>query len=287
MNSLSTSDISSLFGEQTVGLLLDGLQVENLVQRLYEWSGLAQVDVLYHGTQWAEISQCSPCLVRISRHDDPVLRQFLANSQKDWGYLLLSDGTWEELLAHLRWLTSIQPAQDEDMYLRISAPAVARALFSAEHNPGADLFGPCQQVIVRNASLDIWIQYQRSGDKTKPSYEQPFTPNESQWDALKGETFHQSIGELYQHMQHFFPGYRLDLTPQERLEHIEQLVDLAICGGFTSKRDIWLYANVFGFLGGNIEQHPDILERLTTRSESTPFQRVNQAAELAAERSAQ
>ena len=289
MNKPSMSPVTQLPDDfpwdQTVGLLLDALQVDNLLQQLYEWSGAPQVHLLYHGTQWDELSRISPCLIRLRDQDDPVLLQFLANTSKLWGYLLVSDGPWDELLAHMRWLTSFQPPQDEEMFLRISDPAVAQALFAAEHYPAAELFGPCQQVIVANAPLEGWTQFKRIGEKAIPKHDKPFMVSEGQWKALKAVTFAKSMRALYQHMQRFFPGYRADLTPAQRLDHIHQLAGSAIAAGFESEREIWLYANVFGFLGDEaLEQHPDILELLTVRSELTTHQRVHRAATLAAER---
>ena len=271
--------------DQTVGLLLDALQVDNLLQRLYEWSGAPNVHLLYHGTQWDELSRISPCLIRLRDQDDPVLLQFLANTAKLWGYVLVSDGPWEELLAHMRWLTSFQPPQDEEMFLRISDPAVAQALFAAERYPASELFGPCQQIIAANAPFEGWTQFRRIGEKTIVKYDKPYMASEAQWTALKVTTFAKSMRALYQHMQRFFPGYRADLTPAQRLDHIHRLAGSAIAAGFESEREIWLYANVFGFLGDEaLEQHPDILELLTVRSELTTHQRVHRAATLAAER---
>jgi hypothetical protein len=269
---------------QTVGLLLDAIQVKNLLQRLYQWNPAPRVSVLYHGTRWAEISRLSPCLVRLHDPDDPVLLQFLAHTQELWGYLLVSDGSWDELVAHIRWLTCFHPPQGEDMYLRISDPAVALALFAAERAPGLDLFGPCQQIVVSNAPRDGWAQLKRPGEKYIPQYDKTFVASDAQWRALKGVAFDKSMGALYQHMQRFFPGYRAELTSEQRLERIHQLARSAIEKGFETKQEIWLYANVFGFLGDNVlEQYPDIAELLTVRSELSTLERIDRAASMAAD----
>ena len=270
--------------DKTVGLLLDAIQVKNLLQRLYQWNPEPRVSVLYHETRWAEISRLSPCLVRLHDADDPVLLQFLAHTQELWGYLLVSDGSWDDLLAHVRWLTCFKPPQGEDMYLRISDPAVAHALFAAERDPGPDLFGPCQEIIVGAATRDGWTQLKRPGDKYIPQYDKPFMASDAQWVALKGVAFDKSMGELYQHMQRFFPDYRAELTSEQRLKHIHQLARSAIKRGFETEQEIWLYANVFGFLGDDVlELHPDIAELLTVRSELSTLERVDRAATMAAE----
>lgn len=270
---------------QTVGLLLDALAVENLIQRLYEWCDAPHIDLLYHRTQWVEISHLSPCLVHITHPEHPVLKQFLANIQEQWGYLLFSDAPWTQLLDHLRWLTSIQPAQADEMFLRISDPVVAHALFAVDLHPGTQVFGPCSQIIVVNTPLSGWQQYQRLGDTPPPQYRKPYRPGEAQWTALQAAAFRKSIGELYLHLQEFFPDYKVDLTPAQRLTHLHQLANSAIEQGFEDKRDIWLYANVFGFLGDqDMNLHTDIVELLTVKSDLTPFQRVDRASELAAQR---
>lgn len=270
--------------DQTVGLLLDAIQVKNLIQRLYQWSPAPKVSVLYHGTRWAEISRLSPCLVRLHDSDDPVLLQFLAHSQELWGYLLVSDGSWDELLTHMRWLTCFKPPHGDEMYLRISDPAVAHALFATQRDPGLDLFGPCQQITVTNLTRDGWTQFKRLGDKHIPQYGKPFMANDAQWVALKGVAFDKSMGALYQHLQRFFPGYRAELTPEQRLERIHQLARSAIEKGFETEQEIWLYANVFGFLGDDVlRQHPGIAELLTVRSELSTLERVDRAATIAAE----
>lgn len=271
--------------DDTVGLLLDALQVKDLLRRVYEWSPACQIDVLYLGTQWASISHCSPCLIRLRDREDPVLLQFLANTQHQWGYVLVSDGSWQQLLTHMRWLTSFQPPQFEEMYLRISDPAVARALFGADDYPRSKLFGPCQQIIVANTLLAGWTHFRRPSEVAMPTYKKPYTASDAQWAALQAVAFDKSIAALHLHMQRFFPEHGADLDPRQRLEHLHQLARSAIERGFESEREIWLYANVFGFLGDDeLVQHPDITELLNVKSELTSFQRVERAAELAAQR---
>ncbi|MBC3950595.1 DUF4123 domain-containing protein [Pseudomonas folii] len=274
--------------DKPVGLLLDAIQVENLLRSLYEWSPAPEAHVLYNGTRWACISQLSPCLVRIRDDQNPILQQFLANTAGSWGYLLVSDGSWDDLLAHMRWLTSIRPAEHDDMYLRISSPDVAHAIFAPEHHPDAKLFGPCQTVLVTQHPLPGWRQYPRPGERPSLRPVESFIPNDEQWAALQTVAYRMSVNQLYSHMSRFFPDYLSDLPPERRLERIHQLVESAIERGFRTRREIWLYANVFGFLGDEgLQSHPDIVELLNRKSDLTPHQRVDRAATLAAQRSTQ
>lgn len=271
--------------DKPVGLLLDALQVENLLYRLYEWSPAPEVDVLYSGTIWAGISQISPCLVRLRTEDDPILLQFLAHAADNWGYLLVSDGSWEDLLAHMRGLTRFCPTQHDDMYLRISHPDVAHALFAPEHHPGVEVFGPCQTILAIQSPLPEWRQYQRPGDRPLSRPDKLFTPNEAQWAALEAIARRRSMDELYQHVNRFFPQYLADLPAEQRMERIHQLVASAREQGFRTRRDIWLYVTIFGFLGDEgVQARPDIVELLTNTSGLTAHQRINRAATLAQQR---
>jgi hypothetical protein len=271
---------------QTVGLLLDAIQIKDLLRRLYEWSGAPEFDVLYTSTQWAEISNLSPCLIRVRDPYDPALQAYLANTGDDWGYLLVSDGSWDELLAHMRFLTSFCPMAEEEMYLRISYPDVAHALFAPECHPGAEVFGPCVQVVVANDTFEGWQQYSRPGARPLTVPNTPYRPNDAQWVALQATGLRHTVKNLYRHMVEFFPAYRPDLAPRQRFECVHQLADSAIESGFRTRQEIWLYANVFGFLGDEgVQSHPDIVNLLTTESDLTSLQRVDRAAALAQQRS--
>jgi hypothetical protein len=270
--------------QHTIGLLLDALEVKELVRQIHQWSPAPEVDVLYQQTQWAGISHLSPCLVRVRSGDDPVLLQFLANVEKPWGYLWVCEGSWSQLVAHVRWLTSFKLPLGDEMYLRISDPAVAHALFAEEHCPSADLFGPCREIIVASPVLGDWKRYRRSGATVLPQYANPFVASGAQWSALKAIAFSKSVASLSQHMLRFFPEYLADLTPDQRLQHVRALAQQAIDKGFSAEREVWLYANIFGFLGDSVlDQHPDI-RLLLEESRLTRFERVNRAATLAAER---
>ncbi|MEA9997364.1 DUF4123 domain-containing protein [Pseudomonas sp. 10B1] len=109
---------------QTVGLLLDAVQVEDLLKRLYQWVDSPCVNVLYLGTRFGALKDVSPCLVQIKGEYDPILAQFLENLDRHWGYLLISEGPWVQLVAHLRWLISIEHPSGQEMLLRIASTDV-------------------------------------------------------------------------------------------------------------------------------------------------------------------
>ena len=109
-------------------LLLDGVSVETLPKRLYEWAESPDFDVLYLETPWAELSDVSPCLISLSGPHDTALAAFVQNSHEEWGYLLFSQASREALLKHLRWLVCVSHPLGEKMLLRLADPAVMHAL---------------------------------------------------------------------------------------------------------------------------------------------------------------
>jgi len=237
--------------QHSVGLLLDAVQVENLLQRLFEWADLPMLEVLYLKTRFAEFRDVSPCLVRLKGANDPILAQFLANLDQQWGYLLASDEPWEQMVAHLRWLTLVEHPSEEPLLLRIAYPPVADALFSSE-TASSRLFGPCQCIFTADLAHNRWHQYNRPGEMPPPQHDKPYRLSEKQWASLDDARFRERVNELHQHMDTYFPDYRSNLTAPERREHLHQLALSAIEQGFDSEKALWLYANILGFM----DKHP-------------------------------
>jgi len=270
--------------QQSVGLLLDAVQVEKLLPRLFEWAEIPRVDVLYLTTRLAEFRDLSPCLVRLKSAGDPTLAQFLENVDQQWGYLLVSDEPWEQVVAHLRWLTVIEYPSGQDMLLRIAYPAVADALFGAEY-PDAVLFGPCQHIFTADLARSGWHCYARPGEMPPPKHDAPYRLNEKQWDRLDDASFGKRLTELSLHMKHYFPDYQADLTDQQYWEHLQALARRAVEHGFDCEKELHLYANAHGFLGEQgLRKDPDIVSLLDPKSSLPKAQRIERIADLAQKR---
>ncbi|MCC6075593.1 DUF4123 domain-containing protein [Pseudomonas sp. GCM10022188] len=267
-------------------LLLDGISVESLQRRLYEWSSSPSFEPLYLSTRWAELSDVSPCLVRLSGLNDPILVQFMEHADAEWGYLLFSEARWEELLAHLRWLVTIRHPLGEDMLLRLADPAVANALFGhAVENADATLFGPFERIVAADSTRHLWHQYQRPESTVSLGRHKPYPLSDAQLELLGEVSMRNTVIQLDTHMHEFFPSYQPRLAGPARWEHLHELASTAYAQGFSSERDITLYANIFGFLGERaLDDHPDIARLLTQKSLETPAQRIERAAELAEKR---
>lgn len=264
-------------------LLLDGISVEALPQRLYEWSESPDFEVLYLDTPWAELSDVSPCLIRLNGQQDPALNAFIENSDDEWGYLLFSRASREELLSHLRWLVCVRHPLGEEMLLRLADPAVIHGLFGlALQEADATLFGPIEQVVIADRIQGRWHQHQYPGVANFTPYDLPYQLSESQLDILGEVAFRGILIRLDEHLHDYFPDYQPALTQPERWQHIRTLAEQAYAQGFQSEHDITLYANIFGLLGADaLHAHSDIAALVGQRSSLSPSQRIEQAADLA------
>lgn len=270
-------------------LLLDGVSVEALPRRLYEWAESPVFEPLYLTTRWAELNDLSPCLVALSGPHDPILTQFLSHAGEEWGYLLFGYGSVPELLSHLRWLVSVQHPLGEEMLLRLADPAVANALLGHAVKEGdASLFGPTQQIVAADVVKGCWQQHRRPGAPPAVLRSKPYRLSDEQLDLLGEVSFRSIVSDLDQHMHAFFPSFQAQLSTRERWQYLHDLASDAYAQGFNSERNITLYANIFGFLGRDaLDAHVDIAALLKTSSAQTPAQRVEQAASLAQERARQ
>ena len=267
----------------TVGLLLDGVSVENLAQHLYQWAESPLFEPLYLGTPWAELLDISPCLVQIKNQNDPILTQFLNASRQEWGYLIFSDQPWEHMVAHVRWLTSVLHPQGEEVLLRIADPAVTHALLvHAQSIKNPTLFGPCTQLVTADAALGCWHLNLRPGDAPKIDHNTRYRLNDEQLSRLDEVNFRNVVMRLDQHMGEYFPHYQAHATAQQRWEHLQALASTAYDRGFNTALDITLYANIHGFLGAQaLQEHPDLNALLDASSEQTSTQRIEHIASIA------
>ncbi len=270
----------------TVGLLLDGVSVENLPQQLYQWSDDPLFEPLYLGTQWAELGDVSPCLIHITSRNNSILAKFLDDPRQEWGYLIFSDQTWSQIVKHFRWLTSVIHPQGEEVLLRVADPAVAHALFShAESVKDPILFGPCSQIVTADAALGCWHINQRPSKDPEPNHSKRYRLSDEQLSQMDEVNFRSIVLRLDQHMHEYFPSYHAELTPLQRWEHLHALASTSYGRGFNTELDITLYANIHGFLGERaLEEHPDLNAILITPSEQTPAQRLERVADIAQER---
>jgi len=263
-------------------LLLDGVSVENLPQQLYQWSEHPTFEPLYLRTELSALTDLSPCLVGIDGPNDPVMQAFLADAHQEWGYIIFASTTLEEVAQHLRWLLKVETAAQQTFILRVADPAVAHRLF-AIGNPM--LFGPIEHACMPDSVEANWHVHHNPNKTPAGDQGRPYCLSDSEITALEEVSFRQTILTLDEHLRTFFPNYQAAPKGLERHQHLQELANTAYRLNLCSKREILLFANIFGFLGkAALEQHSDIAQLLEASSPRLPLERVEQAAYLAEQR---
>lgn len=269
-------------------VLLDGISVESLPKKLYEWTVAPDVEVLYLETPWAELSDVSPHLVKLKNENDPVLAEFIANHADEWGYLLFSSEPRNNLLQHLRWLICVQPQHSPPVLLRLADPAVMHALLALEQNSEkTKLYGPIEYIYAPDAMTESWHQHQRPGPITPVDTSKPYALDNAEHEALGAVSFRQGVLALSKHMHKYFPDYGAGVPSPERLARLQRLASEAYERGFSSSREITLFANIAGYLGEHVlDERQDLARLLNEATAQTPTQRLEQAAKIAQQRAA-
>lgn len=272
--------------DKTAALLLDGVSVEKLPRQLYTWSDSPDFEPLYLGTRWSALSDLSPCLIRVKDQRDPILQQFLAHADKEWGYLLFSDQPWSALLDHCRWLTCVEHPQGTEVLLRLADPAVMHALLMHATNlEDPTMWGPSHQILTADAALGCWHHHPRPAKAYVNSYAKQYRLSTVQIDLLDEVNFRSVVMRLDRHMEEYFPVFQSQLQPLERWKYLNELANQSYKRGFCSELDITLYANIHGFLGITaLADHRDLDVLLETTSERTPTQRLEHVASIAKDR---
>lgn len=261
-------------------LLLDGVSVPELQQRLHQWSN--PLYCLYRQTRWHELSEISPCLVALNGRDDPLLAYFQQHAALEWGYVLFSDAEAFTLCQHWRHLLSVEQAEGVEVMPRIADPAVMQPLFAlAEQAHSARWFGPVSHVCLPDGVQGHWWRYSQAAEARAEPKRYRLTDEEL--TALGNVEFRNAVCAVSEHLLRHFPAFLATHTAAERRKYVHNLMEQAYQHGFSSDQELTLYANVYAYLDGQAVGE-DIIQLLTTSTSDTPLTRVKRAAELAERR---
>ncbi len=265
-------------------LLLDGVSVADLMQRLSRWN--RPLYCLYRDTRWHELADISPCLIALEGSADPLLTYFCEHAALEWGYLLFSEADVQSQLEHWRHLLSVEQADGVEVMPRIADPAVMHQLLRlAEQDGSARWFGLCAHFCLPDGVEGVWRQHIRP---EQPCAEpQTYRLTDRELAALGEVEFRNIVCSLSEHLQTYFPAFMARFTLPERRPYAQKLASEAYRQGFSSEQELTLYANVFAYLAGQpVTEHPDIAQLLAQATAGAPLARVERAADLAANRAA-
>lgn len=263
-------------------LLLDGVSVPNLLQRLHPWGNPAYC--LYQRTRWQDLTDISPYLIALKDLNDPLLAYFHDHAAEEWGYLLFSDANVLTLWDHWRRLLSVEHPCGVEVMPRIADPAVMHQLFGLAAQAGsARWFGPVAHVCLPDGVEAVWRQHQRSDSASAEP--KTYRLTDAELTALGEVEFRNFVSGLSEHLHAHFPAFMATFAEPQRRQYVQKTADQAYRQGFTSEQEITLYANVFGYLAGQpLADHPDIAQLLMQSTAEAPLTRVKRAAELAESR---
>lgn len=273
---------NSLPWRKNAYLLLDGVSVLELLNRLYEWYEAPEFDLLYQGTPLAELKDISPCLIRLQGENDPGLSVFLAHAEEQWGYLLFSDAPSAELLKHLRGLLIARHPQDQPLFLRVADPAVMAALLALDQDEQSSvLYGPINTFVTADRLTSQWTVHNNPA-KPLPAVEAPYRLREAQLDTLNQVSFRNLVIALGEYLEREFPNYLQRIAIEQRWSRVQALAEQAYQLGFASEIEASDFASIFALLGDDaLEQYKDIAKLVREPSPQTPAQRIESAAQIA------
>ena len=218
------------------GLLLDAVRLIKLSQNLEQWTNPWVFEHLYTGPQMAGLEYVTPRVMKVEDPHHPVLQQFLAKADEEWGYVLFSDGPWQSLVEHLRWLTVVRMPHEQKVFLRVADPSVMHALLNLAVEAGdPTLFGPCHQILIADGARDSWHLLQRPGPAPTAQHATLYQLSTQEASTLDEVSFRNVVLRLDQHLRHYFPAYQANLSAAQRWAHVHELATSAFTANSTSR----------------------------------------------------
>lgn len=233
-------------------LLVDGVRLTDAESTLYELCDTPRYINLFAGTEWADMKDVSPLLVQIDA-SDPITRAFLEiGFDAEWGFLLKSPATLDEIANHWRRFITVQHPLGHEVMLRFSDPAVARVLLTdVWMGPGNGFWGPITAALLPDELDQCWHCIQAPDGKRAEGERilSDWALNDRLVDQLTAADHRQTLRTLMQHLKQYFPQ-RLALLPRgDTVRSLDQLISTAIENGFTSELALTHWTTVFGYRG--------------------------------------
>lgn len=263
---------------ESISLLLDGINVKNLLHKFYTQQNQSKFEVLYLQTPFAELYEVSPCLVKIDNSNNPHLLNYLSHLDEEWGYILISDASWEEQIKHLRNLLIVKQPNDEQVILKIADPMLAGALFElAEKQADSAFFGPFKQIYTTDIIDNQLNNYQRP-EQAIQSLATPYQLSNEQNEALDKVEIKRANYKLHQHMERHFPSFLAHYPKATKKQAIDHLIQEANQLTYNTPMAQAYYLNIHGYLGDEtLENYPELSQMVNKKDVSL----LKEASELA------
>ena len=213
-------------------LLLDGAQIDDLMQILYQLEPVPEFHRLYDGTRYAELAEVGPVLITTD-HSSLLSQHFKEHWSTTAGATLNSRARTDELIQHLSSLVHASVSGGVSVLFRYYDPRILH-LWLTDMNDGQrnTALGPVEQFQLW--AHGAWHEFSRSA----PSIAQHYA--ESPWLQLSDE----QLARLNQAKQQAFE--------QTLLEHMDRWFPECLANAGAREREVWakaccVRANEYGF----------------------------------------
>ncbi|MEL7893838.1 DUF4123 domain-containing protein [Vreelandella neptunia] len=268
---------------RNVFLILDGVRVKKIAQRLYTWSeGNLNAELLYAGTPLSSLNDISPWLIQLSGPQDLVLKSYLAQGTlPEWGYLIESDASLTDVAKHYRQLLVVLHPLGTPMMLRVADPAVMAAMLPDNSSTATAPWGPIQQLHLPDAVKSAWQHHAPQATTEAPLTldVSGYPLNEEQHQRLQSCNRRRDIRHLMAFVEQHHGGWPCADSTLQRFRLLALLVEDARHCGFNSPKEWALLCTLMARLNLTswkaLEQH-SIYPLLIASSDSAQ-QRLKQA----------
>lgn len=279
MNSLRESFLQAglnfqLQPPQTLYLIVDGAQIDELPLQLYRISGPLNIQPIYLDKGFEQLQEVSPYLIEATTE---VQTWFLDNAKVMQGYFFSSCLSFNQVCEHFR------------QFIRVETPYGSRAFLKMAN-------AECAWVLFFNESDRFWQGISQAWLPTRLGWKHCSAPSttkatetkgllkitDQQWEQLGEISWRNTLDNLVEHTEVCFAEKAQSLS--EPLSWVQHWANQAYDYGFKVEQDLMFFINVIVFLGEDLfetECYPDILTLIQNPSVLTPSQRIQQAAELA------
>lgn len=230
-------------------LLLDGAQIDDLMQTLYQLEPAPEFHRLYDGTRYAELAEVGPILIATD-HSSLLSQHFKEHWSTTAGATLNSRAGTDELIQHLTSLVHASVSGGVSVLFRYYDPRILH-LWLANMDDGQrnTALGPVEQ-------FQLWAQGGRHGfSRSAPSVAQRYA--DTPWLQLSDEqlaSLNQAKQQLFEqallvHMDTWFPDCLANAATRERQAWVRTCCARANEYGFSAAADIVRWAGLLAICG--------------------------------------
>jgi len=226
-------------------LVLDRIQIDNLLDRLFELTGGATVHSLYQHTAYSALGDVAPVLIAVTA-DSLLAKVFWQEWSATSGIWLESEADEDQVLAHLRSLIHARVEGNTTVFFRSYDPRITALWLMDLPSPERDrLMGPVR--LIRLGELQI---HQQTGQPAIPYSDKPWLwLTTEQLEHLNTARQPSLARQLIEHAQRYFPKHFNSLDPTALQQWAAGCQASAARNGFSAVDEVLRWARFYLVLG--------------------------------------